>query len=355
MLCRATRWLDIAAAGLCGLADAAGAQALPRHGGMGGGDFMLECGPGTVLTRLRGTWGQGAVGLVSLSSMSAVCTAIDDEGHLLDQDFSAEPYRGVGGGGGDETGEAICEGVAVGLRGGVNRRDEIESSGLICGRLAAGKATLLDEVPDPNSGSGFADVCDPGSALFAIRGRAGERIDAVQGLCAPPLGPRPKLLPWRGANGGGYYRLECPPGQVITSLEGSYSEFVFGIRIVCNARASDGTLSGGPWTSSRTGGGGGVALQQACDAGMAGVGLSGRSGRYMDALGLVCASSKKLDDPSAKFAEGGPGGGAFQDVCAPGHALTGIVGNSAYIDAVSGVCSEAPYRPAWWRGLVFWR
>lgn len=92
------------------------------------------------------------------------------------------------------------------------------------------------------------------------------------------------------------------------------------------------------------GGSGGSANTLSCGAGYVAVGLVGRSGPYVDRLGLLC--SYLYPDGSLGTAYdfgtwGGTGGTYFADTCPSGQMLVGIKGRSyAWHDQISGECAS---------------
>ena len=93
---------------------------------------------------------------------------------------------------------------------------------------------------------------------------------------------------------------------------------------------------------------------QTCSAGFAAIGLRGRSGRRLDALGLVCAQILSNGEPNLNNLQlhpirGGSGGTAFNDLCGSGEWLGGLnvwsarkdSGTNDIISAIQGVCYAA--------------
>jgi hypothetical protein len=112
---------------------------------------------------------------------------------------------------------------------------------------------------------------------------------------------------------------------------------------------------GDPLVSRVIGGtAGGPKPSQNCDAGYAAVGLRGRAGKRLDALGLVCARIRSNGEPNLSDlqylpVQGGPGGSAFFDLCQAGEWLGGMSawaarkssGTNDVVSAIQGVCYAA--------------
>lgn len=89
------------------------------------------------------------------------------------------------------------------------------------------------------------------------------------------------------------------------------------------------------------GGGGGVAQDPlTCLDGQAAVGFYGRSGNYVDNLGLVCADWNLAHWITTTASYGGLGGGYFYDICPDGWLMSRVnVRSGTYVDQVQGFCS----------------
>lgn len=112
---------------------------------------------------------------------------------------------------------------------------------------------------------------------------------------------------------------------------------------------------GDPFFSESFGGtAGGPQPAQTCSGGFAAIGLRGRSGQRLDALGLVCAQIRANGEPNLSNLEfhpieGGSGGIAFTDLCGAGEWLGGITvwsarkrsGTNDIISAIRGACYAA--------------
>jgi LCCL domain len=99
------------------------------------------------------------------------------------------------------------------------------------------------------------------------------------------------------------------------------------------------------WTQflAERGGGGGDAHELECNGGDVAVGIHGRSGVYVDRLGLQCATRNSDGSPGATYNRGpygGSGGGSFSQTCPSGQVVVGLYGRSGqYIDRVGLDCA----------------
>lgn len=83
---------------------------------------------------------------------------------------------------------------------------------------------------------------------------------------------------------------------------------------------------------------------QYCPSGMGAVGIQGRSGVYVDYLGLICGNVTNPTTTSEVTLTpyGGPGGQGFFDTCQNGYLMDRVNFRSAiYIDNIQGVCIKA--------------
>lgn len=150
-------------------------------------------------------------------------------------------------------------------------------------------------------------------------------------------------MAYRGGSGGGWYDVACDYNKVAIGIYGRSGSYVDQVGLVCAPLKENGDL--GPYSTSATAGGlGGGPFYTLCPDGQALVGLQGRSGSYVDQLGIQCAPvsawSRCGTVQSTYYAGGGRGGVAFTDTCPKGYALTSISGRSgAYADAIQGVCT----------------
>jgi Trypsin len=163
------------------------------------------------------------------------------------------------------------------------------------------------------------------------------------------LGSARSTLASVGGNGGEDFRAPCDPGEVLVGIEGHSGTYLDQVSALCAALGPDGTLGA---VSRRGSGGGstGAAFRAQCPANQVAIGLSGRAGTYVDALGLECAPALPLALGSAfdvvhltQF--GGAGGSGFGGTegptrCGVGQALVELSGRSGtYVDRLTGSCA----------------
>lgn len=181
---------------------------------------------------------------------------------------------------------------------------------------------LLDHVrvlPSTDLGPGGSPFTllapQPGFALVGVRLRVGDWVDRVEPLFAEMLDDgRLGVEAAGGAAGGeGGLRVEelrAPAGHVVTGLQTRSGSYVDAVRLLVTRwsgglRASATTWT--PWLGGRAGGG---VLREARLAVPQGrsvaVGVTGRAGRFVDALSLVSAEVTQLR-PSATPVEKSPG------------------------------------------------
>lgn len=146
-------------------------------------------------------------------------------------------------------------------------------------------------------GGARADRVTPSAFLFGIHTRSGAYVDAVAFAWYQPSA-RDNL-----------YRRHDPVGTT-----GRFG--------------GDGGGDNGWWT---------------CPAGQVVIGIRGRSGDFVDRLGVICGDATSPDPQSRANTRspmwGGEGGGAFEDLCPPGAAAASInLRSGSYLDRIQLVC-----------------
>ena len=196
---------------------------------------------------------------------------------------------------------------------------------IILGATLAQRTFATDSGPAGGHGGGpFRVTCQPGSYIAGLTGRVGDWIDQVSMQCAhwnaqaqhlEPTSTTP--MPIGESHGGGGATAYCPSGSVVRSMSvmtlQSDNRLVSNLSLICHPverndaetdvefgghGASGAGLAGGtliPW----------VAL--ACPPKELAVGLFGRAGLFVDAIGLVCGPAPK--SPISAGALGGVSGG----------------------------------------------
>jgi hypothetical protein len=167
-------------------------------------------------------------------------------------------------------------------------------------------------------GSVFATRCPTGSLLHGFEIRAADDVDAIRLVCVNAQGPARFSAAaadptWRGGEGGAYHMVVCPDQFPIVfgldvSAEGVDTIVVNSFTLHCGWAAAAqpaGLPLGGAagfkapsympemnryWMGYGTSGrrAGGTSDRQTCPPGRVAVGLRGRSGIWLDGMGLMC-------------------------------------------------------------------
>ena len=154
-------------------------------------------------------------------------------------------------------------------------------------------------------GNNFEYICGPGRVLVGVRGYAGVWIDNVQAVCAKVESPRDFGQPEGPVFGGNRPITNssvCAAGTVATGLEADvnkHNRFLGYIAPRCTVLFSGSFLQkpmpmrGTGLLASNASDTTGSELfvkpvGQECPADMVAVGIHGRAGQFLDALGLVC-------------------------------------------------------------------
>ena len=195
------------------------------------------------------------------------------------------------------------------------------------GRLSAVTLTLAltahaqtDQILPPTGGGGgdqFVTRCPPGQMLTGFLLLTGDDVDAIRPLCAVAHGPGEAspdnfARPFHGGTGGDKKSLPCPDhAPFVTGMyvraEGVDTIIVNNIRLWCGMAAP--TQQPGEYPAAVFDGpdhpnlyGAGLIFGPAraktreslqhCPAGLVAVGIHGRSGVWLDSLGLICGAPK---------------------------------------------------------------
>ncbi|MEO6365674.1 MAG: hypothetical protein ABIO38_06475 [Luteimonas sp.] len=166
----------------------------------------------------------------------------------------------------------------------------------------------LDAMGGPGGGA-FTARCPDGELLAGFELRAADDVDAIRPLCVTAYGPRSTSAAsdsaWHGGNGGKTEYVVCPHqtpivrGMYVLS-EGADTIIINSIHLSCALAAADQVLSPNtvaffdapayynselfakdPNWNGET---------QYCPDGQLAVGMHGRSGVWVDAIGLICGS-----------------------------------------------------------------
>ena len=177
-------------------------------------------------------------------------------------------------------------------------------------------------------GGEFVARCQQGEILTGVELRTGDDVDAIRPICvvaySPTVGGPRNLYPTSfGGGGGGTVRLLCPDNAIAIAglevgYEGEKTTIVNNVHLFCSVAATNqqlpahptvvfdgpqiGLVGGGPFTGKDY-----VPLhlnKESCPAGLVAVGINGRSGIWLDAVGLICG---ELPLNSSKLAGASPG------------------------------------------------
>jgi hypothetical protein len=116
------------------------------------------------------------------------------------------------------------------------------------------------------------------------------------------------------------------------------------ILIIVALVAASASASADVYTTSYAGGDGGGPFTLTCPAEMNLVGIYGKSGGYVDRLGITCVkvygNGKWVGEPTRQGDLGGPGGGDYAVTCPRDTAVTVIIGRASnFVDRLQIGCS----------------
>jgi hypothetical protein len=182
---------------------------------------------------------------------------------------------------------------------------------------------IQTEVYGGGGGSSFSETMLQSAGRIAeIHVFSGDWVDAIQIIYALPDGKTVSGRRFGGNNGKeGIFRLDAD--EYITSISGRYGDYIDSVVFQTNRRSS-----------ARFGGSGGRQDYRVnVPAGFQAAGITGRSARYLDAIGLVAIQAVTRQETQTY---GGRGGAPFTDRDVPnGAQITEIRINSA--DVVDGI------------------
>jgi hypothetical protein len=195
---------------------------------------------------------------------------------------------------------------------------------LVAGTSAASQQSFRQElvrldILGGSGGNSYEYICGPGRVLVGFRGYTGVWIDSVQAVCAKidanGVSDAQTEGPVFGGNPNVFNSAICPDGTVIAGLALSNNKdnpFLGYISPVCarlftrdflpnpsRAMKGSGRLAS---EGGRTGPLGifsvyGAAITQECPGTTVAVGIHGRAGKFLDALGLICGAKPATSAP----------------------------------------------------------
>jgi hypothetical protein len=166
-----------------------------------------------------------------------------------------------------------------------------------------------------NGGGQYISPCPPGQNLTGFQMRVGDDIDAIRPACAISLGPnvingQPVNINWAGGPGGSIQWLLCPASTPIVigidvQGEGVRTYTVNNIHLFCGlavasvqARTSyPSAIFDAPQIPRNPG----VVGYQSenCPPGQVAIGVHGRSGEWLDSVGLICGPARMTAPPNS--------------------------------------------------------
>jgi hypothetical protein len=179
----------------------------------------------------------------------------------------------------------------------------------------------VDQMLYPMGGTGgsqYVGRCATGDLLNGFELSTGNDVDAIRAICVTArtpdsIGPRQLHSNRFGGNGAGLVRIVCPDDapaivRLEVGYEGETTKVVNNLRLYCGAAAPNQQPADYPTVSfdapgivvDNIGVGSGplplYLKHQVCPAGLIAVGIHGRSGIWLDAVGLICGAIR-LDPP----------------------------------------------------------
>jgi hypothetical protein len=162
-------------------------------------------------------------------------------------------------------------------------------------------------------GSQFSARCPQGQLLTGFDLRAGDWVEAIRPICVAAYGPADvgpfePFSSYFGGTGGNARQLVCPKNTpVVTGMyiwsAGVKTESVVALHLFCGVAATTQTPS--EVAAAKFEGGGSPNFihyseaTQRCPTSLVAVGINGRSGIWLDAVGLVCGVPKLSPKPVA--------------------------------------------------------
>jgi hypothetical protein len=202
-------------------------------------------------------------------------------------------------------------------------RDAIVSSllaFLLIGGLAQAQAPdqILAPIGGPGGGQ-FIARCAPGDILGGVSMFTGDDVDGIHPICitvrAPTGGEPHGYSRHFGAYDGRNVQLRCPPAApAVTGLdvafEGENTVIVNGVHLFCGLALPNQPLTNNPtlaFDGPVIGGDTAVMHDRAvCPPGLMPVGITGRSGKWLDALSLICGMPPFVLPPPRPMGPGEP-------------------------------------------------
>jgi len=198
----------------------------------------------------------------------------------------------------------------------------VASSACLPGVVLAQADQILPPIGGRGGGQFFARCTYP-DILTGFELRTGDDVDAIRPICARAYGPaiigaRVPHAQSFGGTGGNVAQLLCPDNTpavngLKVAYEGEKTVIVNTLHLYCSAATANQPLTTYPTVVfdgseiRRTGGSPFTGFdpvplyedRQTCPEGLFVVGINGRSGIWLDSVGLICGAAKVRPDPMA--------------------------------------------------------
>ena len=203
--------------------------------------------------------------------------------------------------------------------------------------------TFLNALGGPGGGN-FEEMCPDDQNLIGFDLRTGDDVDAIRPICvlayAPNLGGNYQaIVPsggwqggsggggqtwggagWHGGSGGGQSnQVVCPPDKPVVLgikvyAEGQDTLVVNTISVFCGLAqayvqpfpAAPSAVFDAPHYNNHGHFSGVLSASENCPAGQVAVGMLGRSGKYVDAMGLICGQARRPNLPAGVGSQPAP-------------------------------------------------
>lgn len=145
-------------------------------------------------------------------------------------------------------------------------------------------------------GQPFQADCQSGEALVGFRGSTSTYVDSVGPRCVPVTSDgKWSGTPVNRGLAGNFptvtsYQQDCPQDQAVVGFAGRSASYVDQLRLICRPLTSATTATGSDSVLGPFGADTGTARPAAYCAGLA-TGIAGRSGGWIDRVGLVCSKA----------------------------------------------------------------
>ncbi|MEP6633165.1 MAG: tachylectin-related carbohydrate-binding protein [Luteimonas sp.] len=236
-----------------------------------------------------------------------------------------------------------------------------------------------DEFLKPMGGTGgssFETHCPANQLLTGFELRTADDVDGIRPLCVTAQGLRDVGAPaaetnWNGGTGAGTAKVVCPTYQPIVigmsvTSEGAETIVVNSINLYCGIAAETQNDSATPlafFSAPMYSGGFGQRYSetQHCSAAQVAVGVVGRSGIWLDAIGLICGdpplSGKAIVHVNPSASSPHPAGWTICDAARAARARNSPVAPkleamcaalpAKTIDRVNTGAASPPHPPGW--------